>query len=266
MLIIKVGGGKGVNWDYIVEDLVRVIKKKKVIIVHGANAKRDEVAAKLGHPTKVITSPSGVQSVFTDEKAIEIFLMVYSGLVNKQLVAKLQSSAINAVGLSGVDGKLWEGQRKKSILAKDGNKTKLVANSLTGKVEKINTKLLKLLIDNGFVPVICPPAISYEGEIINSDTDWAIAMMSKILTIDEIIFLFEAPGMMRDLENKKTLIKKIKRNEIDKLMRFARGRMKKKMIAVKYALNYGVKKIYFGDGRIKNPISSAFAGRGTVIS
>ncbi len=266
MLLIKVGGGKTISWDYIAQDLVNLLKKEKVIIVHGASAVRDEIAKKLNQPTKTVISPSGISSVYTDQKALDIFLLVYAGLVNKKIVALLQKHGVNAVGLSGVDGKLWQGKRKQNLYFQEGKKIKLLTDNLTGKVEKINTKLIKLLLKNNYIPVICPPAISYNYEIINTDNDFAIAAMIRALNIKKIISLFEAPGMLKDPKNEKSLIPEIKISEIADYLKYADGRMKKKLLGAKRAFEYGVKTIYWGDGRIKNPIINALHRKGTIIS
>lgn len=266
MILIKVGGGKNINWDYICKDLVSLIKSgEKIIVVHGASSTRDEIAEKLKIPTKTITSPSGITSVYTDKKALEVLLMVYAGLINKQIVAKMQSYGINAVGLSGVDGKVWEAKRKDAVYSLENGKTKLISDNLTGKVEKINTELLNLLVKNKYVPVICPPAISFENEIVNTDNDMAVAVMAGVLKIKKTIVLFEAPGMLRDINDPKSLIKKLKKEELENSMKFAVGRMKKKLLGAQKALALGVKKIYWGDGRIEHPILNAIKEKGTVI-
>lgn len=266
MLIVKAGGGKHINWDYIAQDIASLTKKEKVVVVHGASVKRDEIAKKLDHPTKTITSPSGISSVYTDKQALEIFLMVYAGLVNKQIVASLQKRGVNAVGLSGVDGRLWEGKQKPHTVIKENGKTKLLKNNLTGRVEKINKKLIQMLIGHGFVPVICPPAISFDGEIINTDNDVAVAVMAADFTVEKLVVLFEAPGLLRDIKNEKSIIHKIKKEKLDEYMHFAKGRMKKKILGAQKACLSGVKVIYWGDGRIKNPISNALQGKGTIIT
>ncbi|MBI2641105.1 [LysW]-aminoadipate kinase [Candidatus Roizmanbacteria bacterium] len=266
MILIKVGGGKTINWDYIAQDLSELLKKEKVIVVHGASGIRDEIAKKLNAPTKTVVSPSGISSVYTDEKALDIFLMVYAGLVNKKIVALLQKYDVNAIGLSGVDGRLWEGKRKTNLYVQEKDKTKLTTDNLTGKVEKINASLILLLVKNEYVPVLCPPAISDENEIINTDNDFAIAIMAKAFGVKKIISLFEAPGMLKNPKDEKSLISKIKKEEIENYLKFAKGRMKKKLLGAKKALDYGVETTYWGDGRIKNPLKNALQGKGTVIS
>ena len=115
MILIKIGGGSQLNLPAIAQDIQDLSLKESVIVVHGANAERDRLAEKLGHATRYLTSPSGHQGVYTDEQAIEIMLMAYSGLVNKKIVALFRSHGINALGLSGVDGGLWQGERKKYL-------------------------------------------------------------------------------------------------------------------------------------------------------
>lgn len=266
MKILKVGGGTGINWDYIGEDVAQFLKKEQFIIVHGAGAIRDKIATQLNTPSRTIISPSGYSSTYTDKKAIEVFLMVYPGLVNKQIVAKLQSYGVNAVGLSGVDGKLWQAKRKKEILSQEGSKVKVIKDSYTGRVEKINTDLLHLLLNAQYTPVLCPPAISEECEIVNTDNDTATAVLAAEMKCDEIIMLFEAPGLLRNHKDESTLIKHIPKEKIDDYLQYAQGRMKKKLLGAKKAFEYGVTKIYWGDARILHPISNVLKGNGTIIS
>ncbi len=266
MILVKVGGGKTINWDFIAEDIKSLLKKENVVIVHGASVKRDEIAKKLGAPTKTVTSPSGISSVYTDEKAIEIFIMVYAGLVNKQIVATLQKHGVNAVGLSGVDGKLWEAKPKKELLVKEGKKTKLIKDNRTGRVEKINTHLIKILLKNNYVPVISAPAISYENEIVNTDNDWAAAVTAGSLKAEKLVYLFEAPGLLKNHKDESTLIRKIPKEKLAQYFQYAQGRMKKKLLGAQKAVELGIKKVYWGDGRIKNPITNSLKGKGTIVS
>jgi len=267
MIIIKIGGGKKVNLDHICEDIKTLTDRgEKIVIVHGASATRDEIAKKIGYPTKTITSPTGISSVYTNKEAIDIFLMAYSGLINKKIVAKLQSHGINALGLSGIDGKLWRGKRKTAVYSKEGTKVKLITDNMTGKVTEINVELINLLLDNNYLPVICPPALSEENEIINTDNDWAVAVMAGALKIEKMVVLFEASGLLKKYGDESSLIKKIDKNKIDEYLIYAQGRMKKKLLGAKEAFNHGLKEMYWSDGRIKNPIINSLNGIGTIIS
>ncbi|MEI6532572.1 MAG: [LysW]-aminoadipate kinase [Candidatus Roizmanbacteria bacterium] len=265
MILIKIGGGARINLDAICCDVALLQKTEHILIVHGASVKRDEIADKLGFPTKTVISPSGISSVFTDEKAMEIFLMVYAGLANKKIVAAMQKHGVNAVGLSGVDGKLIVAKAKNDIYVKEGEKTKLMTGNRTGKVEQINSDLLTLLIDKQYVPVLCPPAISYQNEIVNTDNDSIVAMLAGALKVEKVVSLFEAKGMLKDFNDPESIIANVSARELDDMMPFAQGRMKKKLLGAKKALELGVKEIYWGDGRIERPVFSALEGNGTVI-
>lgn len=262
LTLLKIGGGKNINWDFIGEDMG---KTGKYIVIHGANHKIAEISKKIGIKEKKIVSPSGFTSRYTDKEALDVFLMTYAGLTNKKLVATFQRHGINAVGLSGVDGRIWEGRRKKILYSVEGAKTKLIRDSLTGNVEKINTELLNDLLRSDYTPVLCPPAISLENEIINVDNDRAAAVLADSLGIKEIIMLFEAPGFCMDLSDPKSLVKEIKFDELENFIKIASAGMKKKLLGIKEAMQGSVEKVYLGDGRIKNPIRNIRNGGGTLI-
>jgi len=265
MILIKAGGGKAINWEGISRNIAELIASEPVVLVHGASAWRDEIAARLSIPVKKVISPSGISSVYTDAEAIDVFLMAYAGLVNKRVVARLQAHGVNALGLTGVDGRLWQAKAKKDILVRDGGKTKLLRDNLTGRVERVNGGLLRLMIDHGYCPVVCAPAISYEGEIVNTDNDIAAAVMAEELGIKTMVYLFEAPGLLQDPDREDSLIRTIDKFKIEEVLSFARERMKKKILGVKRAIEGGVQTVYFADGRVENPVRNALAGTGTVI-
>ncbi|MBW2971259.1 [LysW]-aminoadipate kinase [Candidatus Woesearchaeota archaeon] len=263
MIIIKVGGGKELNLDEILVDFAGI--KEKKILVHGANYEAKQLSEKLGNPPKMVTSVSGHVSRRTDRTTLEILEMAYSGLVNKRIVEKLQALGINAVGLTGMDGRIWEGERKPFIKIRDNGKSRIIRDDYTGKVEKINTELLTLLLDNNYVPVLTIPGISYENEAINLDNDRAIAVMGGALKAEKIIILIEEPGVLRDIDDKSSVVQKIRKEEIDSYIKLTEARMRKKMLGVKEALDSGVKQIHIADGRICKPITAALHGGGTLI-
>ena len=266
MIIIKIGGGQAIreNLDNILKDFAQLSGEK--LIVHGANHEMKEISQKLGKEQRIVTSPSGYTSRYTDRETLEIFMMVYAGVANKRIVEKLQQFGVNAVGISGVDGKLLQGKRKPSVRIVEEGRTKILHDDYTGKVERANTQLLRLLLDNGYVPVICPPVLSYENEAINVDNDRIIAVLAEALAPDTIINLFEAPGLLRDHTDEKSLITHIYAASLDDAMDYAEGRMKKKILGTRETLAAGAKKIIFADGRTKTPIANALAGKGTTIA
>lgn len=96
-------------------------------------------------------------SRLTDRKTLEIFEMVYCGLVNKRLVELLQKEGANAIGLSGLDGRLFVGRRKTAVKYVENGKVKVHRGDYTGTVEEVNKALLDLLLQAGYLPVLTPP-------------------------------------------------------------------------------------------------------------
>ena len=268
MIVVKVGGSVGVDLDAVCADVARLVAVgRPLILVHGGSHLTNEVATALGHPPQFITSPSGYTSRLTDRRTIEIFEMVYCGQVNKGIVERLQALDVNAVGLSGIDGGLWRGTRKKAIRAIENGRLRMIRNSYTGRVEEVNINLLTTLLSNGFLPVLTPPAISYEGEAINVDGDRAAGATAVALNASDLLILSNVPGVLRDFPDESSLIQHIPRHDIDRIAEnYAEGRMRIKLLGAKEALDGGVGRVIIGDSRGTQPIEHALSGTGTIIS
>ncbi|MCB0085547.1 MAG: [LysW]-aminoadipate kinase [Caldilineaceae bacterium] len=266
MIGIKVGGGKDLNIDAVVHDIVQLrAAGQELLLVHGGAETTNEVAAALGHPPQFVTSESGYVSRRTDRRTLEIFEMVYCGQLNKMWVEKLQTAGVNAVGLSGLDGRIFEGTRKDKLRIRVNGKRLVLRDDWTGTVDHINTDLLHLLLDGGYFPVLTPPAASDKGEAINVDGDRAAAMVAAAFNAQALIILSNVPGLLRNFPDESSLIREIPRTKADDFMQFAEGRMKKKVMGAVEAIAEGVQKVIFADGRVDSPISKALAGDGTQI-
>jgi [amino group carrier protein]-L-2-aminoadipate 6-kinase len=266
MIVIKVGGGKDLNIDAVVADIVELVRSgQQLILVHGGAETTNEVAEALGHPPQFVTSESGYVSRRTDRRTLEIFEMVYCGQLNKMWVEKFQSAGINAVGLSGLDGRIFEGTRKDTIRVRVDGRRLVLRDDWTGTVERINTDLLRLLLDNGYLPVLTPPASSDKGEAINVDGDRAAAMVAAAFNAEALVILSNVPGLLRNYPDESSLIREIPRAKADDFMQFAEGRMKKKVMGAVEAIAEGVQKVIFADGRVEKPVSNALGGGGTQI-
>lgn len=263
MLLIKIGGGKEINLNGVISDLATL--QEKFIIVHGANALRDELALKLGIQKKVVTSLSGYDSVFSDENTIDLAMMAYAGLKNKRIVELCQQKGINAVGLSGVDGKAIQGKRNSGIKVREGGKT-LLLRDFSGKPKAINKQLLDLLIENGYTPVLSVPLIDENNFAINSENDDVIALLQSEFKADKIISLIEAPGFLLDKNDPSSLLSKMSKAELEEMEQKVDGRMKRKILALKKLYEGGDTTVIISDGRTEHPIIDALNGKGTTIS
>jgi len=262
LIIIKIGGGKDINVDGIIKDLAEL--NEKFIIVHGANYLRDKLANDLGTPRKTITSASGYTSVFSDETALDVMMMAYSGLKNKRIVELCQQNSINAVGLTGLDGGLIKGRRNRGIRVKEDSKIKIVRD-FSGKPQEINTNLINVLLENGFVPVITVPIIDENGFAINTENDDIVRVLKNALNAQTVINLIEAPGFLENKENPNSLVKRMSQNELEMRETQVEGRMKRKVLALRKLFEQGPCKVIISDGRTENPIKDALDNKGTVI-
>jgi acetylglutamate/LysW-gamma-L-alpha-aminoadipate kinase len=266
MLVVKVGGGKGIPIEAVCQDVNTLVERgERLILVHGASHETNLLSTALGKPPRFVTSISGVESRYTDRETLEIFTMAYVGTMNKLFVERLQQLGVNAVGLCGADGRSMEGERKAAIKIIENGKRKVLRDDFTGRVEKINTALLTLLLDHGYTPVLCPPGLSYESEIINVDGDRAAAVLAAAFKAETLVILSNVPGLLRDVNDANSLVHRIDKAQMSTYMDLAQGRMKHKMMGAAAALEQGVGTVIVGDARIEHPIQQALQGQGTVI-
>jgi len=264
--VVKIGGTQGVDFSAICKDAVKIIDEgMQMVLVHGGSAEANALGEALGTPPKMITSPSGFTSRYTDRKTLEIFLMAVNGKVNSLLVEQLQMLGINAFGLCGLDGRLMQATRKETVQSAENGKRKIIRDDYTGKIEKVNKDLLHMLLNAKYLPVIAPVAVSLKGEALNVDADRAAAMVAVALQAETLILLTAVPGLMKNFPDESSLMRQLPRGQIPKAMEAAQGRMKKKILGAEEALDGDVKQIIIADGRVQNPISNALAGNGTVI-
>lgn len=263
MMIVKIGGGDGINLEGIIADLSRV--PEKFIIIHGANALRDKLAEALGQTKQVITSVKGYSSVYSDNSMIDLMMMSYAGIRNKRIVELCQRHGINAVGLSGLDRKAVQGVRNKGIRVYQDGKQKIVRD-FSGKPESVNKALLDLLVDNGYVPVLTVPIIDEENNAINTENDDVVRVLQQTIRAKTVINLIEAPGFLIDRSDETTLIRKISPFELGAREQEVEGRMKRKMLAVRKLFEGGATKVIIADGRAEHPVADALSGKGTVIA
>jgi acetylglutamate/LysW-gamma-L-alpha-aminoadipate kinase len=263
MMLIKIGGGEQINLEATITDLAEL--EQPCIIVHGANVLRDQLAKRLGMEKTVLTSVSGYSSVFSDQAALDVIMMSYSGLRNKQIVELCQRNGINAVGLTGLDGRLVQGERNKGIRVRENGKT-LIKRDLSGKPRQINTALLTLLLDNGYCPVLTIPIVDENGFAINSENDDIIVQIARALNIESVVQLIEAPGFLDDPADESSLVAKMSLAELQAREATVEGRIKRKLLALTRLCQGGKTRVIIADGRGEQPVINALAGAGTHIS
>jgi acetylglutamate/LysW-gamma-L-alpha-aminoadipate kinase len=262
VIVCKVGGSLA-ELDALLADVAR--GPRPLVLVHGGNRELSELSTRLGHPPRMVTSERGEVSRYTDDVTMDHFLMTYCGKVNKRIVEKLQALGVRAVGLSAMDGPIARGRRKPVIRVREGDKLKVLRGDLAGSIEEVDVTLLRLLLDRDFLPVVCPPALSHEGEAINVDGDRLAMALAVALHAQRLVIFADTPGLLRDVTDESTLIAHLAPEEIEGAFAYARGRARTKLIAAREALAGGVGNVILADGRAPRPLTTALQGSGTWL-
>jgi acetylglutamate/LysW-gamma-L-alpha-aminoadipate kinase len=263
VLVIKIGGSL-TDLDPLLEDVAAC--QEPLVLVHGANKELNDLSTRLGHPPRMVTSERGEVSRFTNATTMDHFLMAYAGKQNKRIVERLRGLGANAVGLTAMDGGIAIGRRKPDIRVKEGERVKILHGDHSGTIERIEPRLLRLLLDGDFLPVITPPAISHDGMAINVDGDRLAMEIASALNAERLLIFADTPGFMRDIDDERSVIPLIHLDEIDRVAEYGRGRARVKLLAAAQAVRRGVQAVGLLDGRGEHPLTRAFEGAGTWVT
>ena len=267
ILVVKVGGAAGVDLEAVCADVACLARSgHSMVLVHGTSAAADALAVRVGVPVRHLLSPSGHVSRYTDPEMLELYVAAAAGQVNKRAVSVLQRMGCNAIGLSGADGRLLMARRKAAVRSVENGRQRVVRDDHSGQLESTNSSLLRLLIAEGYVPVVAPLALGAEGELLNVDGDRAAALIAGALGASSLIILSNVPGLLARHPDESSLIRFVASADLEMAEAKAGGRMKKKLLAAREALATGVAKVVLSDSRRAHPVQAALAGEGTVIA
>jgi acetylglutamate/LysW-gamma-L-alpha-aminoadipate kinase len=268
-LVIKLGGSVGIDVERFLAAVARFRIQRgdsaEIVLVHGANAELDALTRRMGMEPRLVTSSGGQVSRYTDQETMDLFLMTYCGRVNKRIVETLRRYGANAVGLSGMDGGTIQGKRKPRIRVVDNGKAKVLEGDYAGSIDTVDTRLVELLLAEGFVPVLTPPGISHEGDAINVDGDKLAMELAVALKASRLLVFSNTAGLLRDLRDPTSTVSAVDLERLDEFLDMAKGRMKKKVLAASEAVRRGVGEVILADANADDPIETALAGGGTHV-
>ncbi len=265
-VVVKVGGARAVDPAGAVADVAHLTATGRlVVVVHGGSTAVDDALHELGEEPEYVETPDGVVGRFTDERAMEVFEMVLPGKLNTGLVADLQAAGVNAVGLSGVDGRLLAGPRKSAVRVREGGREVVRRGDHSGRIERVNDGLLWTLLEAGYVPVVTVPMLADDGTPVNADADRAAAAVAAALSA-ALVVLTDVPGVLADPENRDSRIERAATPEqFVAVTEAAEGFMRRKVMAAREALSGGAASVTVADASVRDPVLAALDGRGTVL-
>jgi len=261
-IVVKLGGAAGNAFEPALADLAT---RSDYVIVHGGSDEVDRLGTALGRPPEFYTSPSGVISRKSDPAHLEVLVLALAGKVQTAIVTALARKGVSAVGLSGADGGLLRAHRKEGARAVLDGKTVRVTDDWSGTIERADPKILRLLLDSGLVPVVGPPALTAEGDLVNVDADRAAAAVAVALGASDLLLLTNVPGLLRDVADPSSVLRTVDRASFEEVRALATGRMRKKVLAAEEALTGGVGRVVIAPSGVAAPVTRALAGEGTVF-
>ncbi|MBQ3305363.1 MAG: acetylglutamate kinase [Clostridia bacterium] len=257
VVVVKYGGNAMVNEQLkqqVMEDVVLLwLIGVKVVLVHGGGPEISQTMKALGKEAVFV---DGLR--VTDRETVDIVQMVLAGKINKTLVNLLEMKGGQAMGISGMDGRLIEAEIKDERLG------------YVGEITRINIQPVTDLLEKGYIPVISTLGCDREGNAYNINGDTAAARVAGALEAERLIMLSDIPGLLRDKDDPTTLIPELSVMEATRLRQegVISGGMIPKMECCVEAIRRGVKKVIIMDGRVPHSILMELLtdeGAGTMI-
>ena len=258
IIVIKYGGNAMINDELkqqVMEDIVLLWHVGvKIVLVHGGGPEINDLMKRLGKKAEFV---DGLR--VTDKETVDIVEMILAGKVNKSLVNLLQMRGGNAIGLSGIDGRLIECKVKDSRLG------------FVGEVTHVNAKPVLDLLEKGYIPVVSTVGCDEKGNAYNINGDTAAACIAGALNTETFILMTDVPGILRDKDDEKTLIPAVTIAETAKLKEegVSAGGMLPKVKCCEDAISHGVKNVIIMDGRVPHSILMELLtdeGAGTMVT
>ncbi len=235
----------------------------RICVVHGGGKQLSELATKLGIEQTIIEGRR-----VTDDATLEMAKMIFAGKINTDILAALRHRAIEAVGLSGVDGNIVHAERRppKEILNRETGVRDKVDFGHVGDVVQINARLLTVLLDHGYLPVISSLGADAEGMVFNINADTIAAEIAVQLQAEKLILLSDVDGIYLTAGDPETKLSRLTAAEASELISSgaASGGMIPKLQSIIVLLERGVHSAHIISGTKRNALlSEIFTDKGT---
>ena len=235
----------------------------RICVVHGGGKQLSELAKKLGIEQTIIEGRR-----VTDDATLEMAKMVFAGKINTDILAALRQRGIEAVGLSGVDGNIVHAVRRppKEILNRETGVRDKVDFGHVGDVVQINERLLTVLLDHGYLPVVSSLGADAEGMVFNINADTIAAEIAVQLQAEKLILLSDVDGIYLKPGDSQTKLSRLTAGEAAELISSgaASGGMIPKLQSITVLLERGVHSAHIISGNNRNALlSEIFTDKGT---
>src|SRR5215210_7515641 len=235
----------------------------RLCVVHGGGKQLSNLARRMGIEQTIINGRR-----VTDDATLEMAKMIFAGKINTDILAALRHKGVEAVGLSGVDGNIVHAERRppKEVLNRETGEREHVDYGHVGDVVEINTRLLCVLLDQGYLPVISSLGADSEGMVFNINADTIATEIAVRLEAEKLILLSDVDGIYLRAGETDTKVSRLTSAEAEALIRdgAATGGMIPKLQSITSLLERGVKSAHIINGSARNALlAEVFTDEGT---
>jgi [amino group carrier protein]-L-2-aminoadipate 6-kinase len=265
-IVVKCGGHGAVDTRAVARDVAGLLRDgHRIVLVHGGSAAIAELTRRLGIEQRDLTSPSGVSTRYTDDATLEAVVLALAGSVKPRLVTELARCGAAAVGLTGIDGGMLRARRKGAQRRVVDGRVVIVRDNHSGRIVHTDGRVIELLTGAGMVPVVSPPVLDENGDVVNADADRVAAAVAGAVGADALVLLSGVPGVLADPGDEGSLMPVCTVERGGGPPSWARAGMSLKLVAAREALSAGVGQVLIGDGRVAGPVRRALAGGATRV-
>ncbi len=265
-LVVVIKCGSGADTAELCADVAELrAQGTLVVLIHGGSAAMASLAGQLGVELRQLTAPDGVVTRYTDEATLDVLMLALAGRVKPALLTQLARHGVRAIGLTGIDAGLLRARRKHAVRAVVDGRVTIARGNLSGRIAAVDAALLWMLIEQGLVPVVSPPALDEDGGPVNVNADRVAAAVAIALGAGSLVFLTGSPGILADPVDPASVMARFQVPASPTAQGAISAGMGIKLVAAEEALAGGVARVYVC-GASERPVSRALIHRaGTSV-
>lgn len=235
----------------------------RVCVVHGGGKQLSELASRMGIEQTIIEGRR-----VTDDETLEMAKMIFAGKINTDILAALRHRGVEAVGLSGVDGNIVHAERRppREVMNRETGESEQVDFGHVGDIVEIDSRLLTVLLDQGYLPVISSLGADTEGKVFNINADTIASEIAVQLRAEKLVLLSDVDGFYLRAGEPQTKLSRLTVDEAEGLLKdgMATGGMLPKLQSITELLRRGVKSAHIINGNSRNALlAEVFTDKGT---
>ncbi len=235
----------------------------RICVVHGGGKQLSDLALRMGVEQTIVEGRR-----VTDDETLDLAKMIFAGKINTDILAALRHRGIEAVGLSGVDGNIIHAERRPptEIVNRATGESAHVDFGHVGDIVEINARLLTVLLDQGYLPVISSLGADAEGKVFNINADTIAAEIAIQLQAEKLVLLSDVDGIYLQAGEPKTKLSRLTADDAETLIKdgTSSGGMVPKLQSIVGLLRRGVKSAHIVDGTSRNALlAEVFTDQGT---